>query len=254
MDDSTPESRNPEFSHFIPKNLFLRLLDAQALIKAQPSGSRIQTILQSWPVSRRAQAIFAEAFRQGLASGLAVDEAVRIASGVTPSHRFRQALWQMVAYLRSGYSLEASLAKTHVGVQPALLVALRTGEEHNCLDVALSAFARRTGRLTAKTFSRKIGRSLEVIQFAAALAVLLRDHPMTVREVRAAGKVAAGGMGKFGRIFEEVACRMEDGESLIDALGHYPRQFDRLYREILESTRSREELRKRLEQLGRSEF
>jgi type II secretory pathway component PulF len=135
-----------------------------------------------------------------------------------------------------------------------LLVALRTGEEHDCLDEALSAFVRRTGNLTAKTFYRKIGRSPEAIQFAASLAALLRDHRLTVREIRAAGRIAAGGTREFGRIVEEVAHRMEDGASLAETLHRYPGHFDELYRGLLEATKSREDLRTCLERLGRGDL
>jgi type II secretory pathway component PulF len=252
---------DPEFDGFPPKKSSLSAPVAPAMTREKPSRSRLEAFISRlkafmllWPVPRRAQAIFAEAFRQGLVAGLPVDRACGLAGLVNPCRRFRHASWQMGIHVRSGYPLEAALAKTGVGVQPSLLVALRTGEEHDCLDEALAAFVSRTGKLTAKTFYRKIGRSPEAIRFAAALAALLRDHRLTVREIRAAGRIAAGGSRRFGRIFEDVAHRMEDGASLDETLLRHPRHFDHLYREILESTRSREEMRMCLERIGRGDL
>src|SRR4051794_8427012 len=99
----------------------------------------------------------------------------------------------MATNVRSGYPLAAALTKTEASVRPGLLAALRVGEEHDGLVAELSAFARRTRRFTASKFLRAIGRSPEAREFAAALARLLRDHRLTVREVRAAGQVAADG-------------------------------------------------------------
>jgi type II secretory pathway component PulF len=212
--------------------------------------SGLQAIRLWWPIPRRSQVVFAEAFRQSLVAGLPVDQAIRLAAEVTPSRRFRQVLEQMAKHVRSGYPLSTALTKTGARVQHGLLVALRTGEEHNCLDEALSAFVKRTGVYSERMFHRSIGRSAEAIRFAAALAGLLRNHPLTVREILTAGRIAVGETGRFSRVIEEVAGRMEDGDDLVRALGHHPQHFDSLYRGVLEVTRSRGDLRVCLERIG----
>ena len=243
-----PAMHDPEFDGYLTKKEPPPPPVSRA--SPEPAGFRLGALLRRWPVPRVAQAIFAEAFRQGLVEGLTVDRAVWLAAEVNPCRRFRCALRQMATNVRSGYPLEAALAKTGASVRPGLRTALGVGEEHDCLVAELSAFAGRTRRFTASKFLRAIGRSPEASEFAAALARLLREHRLTVREVRAAGQVAADGRGRFVRVFEEVARRMEDGESLVDALGRYPAHFDGLYCGFLESARSREELKACLERLG----
>ena len=57
---------DPEFDEFLPKKLPGSLPITQTKTKDKPSRTRIQAFILWWPVSRRAQAIFAEAFRQSL--------------------------------------------------------------------------------------------------------------------------------------------------------------------------------------------
>src|SRR4051812_10359254 len=72
----------PDFDGFPPKKSSLPAPVAPAMTKDKPSRSRLEAFISQlkafmllWPVPRRAQAIFAEAFRQGLVAGLPVDRA-----------------------------------------------------------------------------------------------------------------------------------------------------------------------------------
>lgn len=239
---------DPEFDDFIAKKP-TSLADPGST-NVKPRSFKLQTLIDWWPIPRRAQAIFAEALRQAITEDLAIDRAIRLATRVTPGRRFQSVLYQMNMNVRAGYPLDAALARTGVRVQAGLLVALRTGEEHDCLAEALAAFVRKSGKLTAASFHHRIGRSSEAAAFATALAGLVRARGLTVHEVRAAGQIASGGAGAFARIIEQVAARMEDGESLNDALRRHPAHFDALYCEFLEASRSRSELKECLDRLG----
>ena len=219
-------------------------------VKIKTPGFQLKSFRLWLPIPRIAQAVFAEAFRGGLIQGIPVDRAILLASKVNPCHRFRYILQKMATYVRSGYSIEAALVKTGATVRPGLLAALRVGENHSCLVEELSSFASRTSRFTPETFLRAIGRSEEARDFAAALSRLLRDHRLTLREVEAAGQVADNSKGQFSRVVDQVAKLMQNGTSLPDALREYPAHFDSLYCGLLESTKSREEMKSCLENLG----
>lgn len=202
-----------------------------------------------WPVGRGSQVIFAEAFRQGLVEGLPADRALALATEITPGRRFRRALTEMAEHLRSGYTLEASLAKTGVRVSPRLRAALRVGQEHGRLAGELAAFTRGDRRAAPRAFHRAIGRSEAAARFAAALARLLRGGRLTVRVVRDAGELAAGGRG-FARVMADVARRMEDGATLAEALRRHPGHFDPFSCGLLAAVRSRTEMRACLTRLA----
>lgn len=205
-----------------------------------------------WPIGRSAQVVFAETFRQGLDAGLTADRALGLAADVTPGRRFRRALRELKVHVRSGYTIEASLAKTGVRVAPRLRAALKVGQEHGGLAEELAAFARSYRRLSSRAFQRAIGRSPEAVRFAGALARLLRGERLTVRVVRAAGEIATGGRG-FARVAADVAQRIEDGYPLVEALRFHPRHFDPLFLGLLEVAATRDELRTCLGRLGGGE-
>ncbi len=157
----------------------------------------------------------------------------------------------MASHVRSGYPLGTALERTGAGVQPGLIACLRVGEERGCLVEELESFARRTARFTMRKYHRAIGRRPEAVDFAAALARLLRDHHLTVRAIRDAGQLSTDGRGRFSGIIEDVARRVEDGRSTFpNALAQHPRHFDGLFRGFLESASSRDEMRRCLERLG----
>ncbi|MEO6810929.1 MAG: type II secretion system F family protein [Isosphaeraceae bacterium] len=204
------------------------------------------------PIRQSCQLVFAEAFRQGLAEGLAADQAIRLAAEVNPSRRFRGVLVRMAMKVRSGYPLASALNQTGARVGPALLAALSVGEEYGCLIEELEALGETRGAISRERFRRTIGRSREAARFAAALSRLLRDKPLTVRVVRAGGRVAAAGSKRFSRVIDNIAQNMENGRSFVGALRVHPSHFDTLYCGFLEVAKSREETRTCLERLAGS--
>ena len=228
--------------------------DEPAAAPALPSGPVLPSlwnVLPRWPIPRFAQAVFAEAFREGLHERLAADHAVRLAAEVNPSRRFRPILGRMAANIRAGYPLDVALERTGAIVRPGLLAALRVGQEHGNVVEELKAFAARIGRLSPESYARAIGRSREAKVFAAALARLLREERLTVKVVASAGEVAADGEARFLRVIRDVARDMENnGSSLVGALRDHSQDFDPLYCGLLEAANSRAEMRECLERLG----
>ena len=238
---------DPDFDGELPK----KPMPAMLIKPTKPRWVRpgLAELLR-WPIPGMAQAVFAESFRQGILEGLPIDGAIWLAAEVNPSPRFRSALKRMAMNIRSGYSLEAALEKTRAKVQVGLKAALKVGEEHGGLADELASFAERTRGFTARRYFLAIGRKTEAIDFAAALGRLLRNERLTVHAVRAAGEVSANGRPAFLGVSKAVAEEMENGRSLVDALGQHPGWFDLLYRGLIEATNSREELRACLDRLG----
>jgi len=203
-----------------------------------------------WPIRRRDQMVFAEAFGQGLAAGLGEDRALAMAAAVNPSPRFRRAIARMRWLVRGGDSLAESLTMSGAWVDPGLRAALQVGEEQGGLDRELIAFARGLVADAPRRFRRAVGRSPRAVAFAAALARRLDQHRLTVEVVRAAGLVAAAGSRRFARVVRALALDLEDGSTLADALSYHPGHFDAIFCLCVEAAGTREELRACLEALG----
>lgn len=207
----------------------------------------------SWlPIRRSAQVLFAEAFGQALQAGIPISEAITLAAEVNPSPRFRAALIDMARQVRTGETLEAGLLITGVRGTEGLLVALQVGEDHECLAEELFAFARRFDPQVKNRLNRRLGRSKEAIQFAAALARFLRSHPLTVEAIENAGRLAASGNKAFQAVVAEIREAINDGYSFAEALQRHPAYFDLLYCRFVQSASGRAAMCAVLEELGQS--
>ncbi len=213
-------------------------------------GLPVHLSMPSWPIRRFQQVVFAEALKQGLGAGIEADRAIRLAALVNPGQRFRKSLLAMATNLRAGYPLGVSLSKTGVRACPGLLAALEVGEERGGLVEELDAYVRKSRSFSNARFWKAIGRSPEAVQFAAVLARRLRERGLTVQEVLDSGKIAGTGKKRFLSTVEEIAFRMENGESFGGALATQGKYFDAHYCGILEAAESKEELRTSLEVLG----
>lgn len=203
------------------------------------------------PIRRSEQVVFAEAFAQALTVGLSVVDAAMISALVNPSFRFRQALHGTVRFCRQGYPLAISLEKTWAKVLPGLLNALRVGEESGCLAGELSAFARRNDPKPELRLARAVGRSRDVMEFAACLARLLEDQRLHPSLVKDAGRIAAGTNRNLERVIDRVAEAIRNGDPFSWALNREAKTFDPLFRRFVEEAKGRDELRFNLSLLGR---
>jgi type II secretory pathway component PulF len=202
------------------------------------------SILYWIPVRRTDEMLFAEAWSQALDAGMEISHSIFVAAQANPSRRLRAALFEMTCHCRTGYSLEASLAKTRIAVGRDLLGAIRVGEEHGCLSKQLAAFGRRRHANPAECLAAAIGRPTEVSLFAAALADLLSDRKLTLWLVQDAALLAAGTGTKLARVVEEVTEQMKGGVEFSRALRAYPKMFDQFFCRLIEATAERQSLRR----------
>jgi type II secretory pathway component PulF len=195
------------------------------------------------PIRQFDQMLFAEAFSQGLAAGLAVSNAVAVAAYAVRSRRFRAALREMAGNCRIGYSLETSLTRTRVAVGGGLLAALRVGQDQGCLIEQLSAFARRCDPHSAHRLGVAVGRRDDVRHFAAALAGLLVDRRLTIELIQDAAEAAAGKKSRLAAAAERVCEEMSGGAGFDEALRREPRTFDPLFGALLSAADRHDRLR-----------
>lgn len=194
--------------------------------------------------------LFAEAFSQALAAGVEVSTAVVAAADANPNPRFRDALHQMARHCRSGYSLELSLAKTRIRVADELLATLRVGEDRGCLPEELAAFARRCDPHAGARLAEAVGCGAEVTRFAAALARLLTDRPMTLQTIEDAGLLAAGRVSPFAEVIRGVVTAMTGGTPFPEALREQGGVFDPFFCLLIATPVERRQLRAVLERIG----
>ena len=157
-------------------------------------------------------------------------------------------------FIRQGYLPESALEKTWARVDPALIAVFRLGSGDGSLVLAdeLRALARSLHPGASRSFARRIGRSLWRRSVRVRVGRRLRHERLTVRTVIDAGALASAGSRRFARTMEAVANRMRDGDSLVEALSRHPRHFDPIFLATLQEARSRDEMRRALEQLGES--
>lgn len=194
--------------------------------------------------------IFAEALAQALAGGVELSEAVSIVAKVVPGFRFRQALVEMKKSIRAGYSLESSLTKTGIRVDESLRAALEVGEESGCLIDELIAFARGIDANSERILCQALGRKPEAACFAATLARLLRERPMTLDVIKAAGRIAGAKSKPFQKVVKDILYDMENGCSFSESLQRQRDYFDPFYCSLVEAANTREQVRRALECLG----
>lgn len=206
--------------------------------------------LSWWPVRRADQVLFAEALSQALAAGVDPSGAVAAAAGAVRTQRFRAALNEMAANCRRGYTLAESLSRTGAAVRGELLAALTVGEERGDLAGSLAEFARQCDPRASQRLAAAVGRRPEVTRFAAALARLLRDRPLTVRLIEDAARLAAGDGSAFATAVGRVAEAMRGGTPFPDALADEPGTFDPLFRTLVDAPDGRDGLRAVLARVG----
>lgn len=210
----------------------------------------IWSLVLRWPIRRRHQMIFAEAFAQALASGVEISEALSIVAKVVPSFRFRHALVEMRTSIRSGYSLESSLTKTGIRVDESLRAALQVGEQCGCLVDELIAFARGIDRASKRILREALGRKPEAACFASTLARLLRERSMTLDVIEAAGRIAGARSKSFQRVVKDILREMENGCLFSESLQRHRDYFDEFYCSLIEMANTREQVRCALKCLG----
>lgn len=197
------------------------------------------------------QVVFAEALSQLLAAGVELSHAIVAAADATPARRFRRALRAMAAAHRAGTDLERSLTRTGVRVSDRLLAALAVGEERGRLPELLAEFARTLDPRPGRRLAAAVGRPLEAARFAAALAGLMADRPLSPRLVEDAGRLAGRGARAAA---EQVAEALRDGQPLAEALAFAPATFDPLFRLLVTTPVHREHVRSVLVRLGADAF
>jgi type II secretory pathway component PulF len=156
----------------------------------------------------------------------------------------------MAASCRRGYTLAESLSRTGVTVGGELLAALAVGEERGDLPGSLAAFARRCEPRAGQRLAAAVGRRPEVTRFAAALARLLRDRPLTVRLIEDAARLAAGDGSAFASAVGRVAEGMRGGSPFPEALATEAGTFDPLFRALVAVPERRDHLRAVLARVG----
>jgi type II secretory pathway component PulF len=203
-----------------------------------------------WPVRRSDQMLFAETLSQALAAGVHTSGAVWAAAAVVRSRRFRTALREAAADCRRGYTLAAGLSRTGVAVGGELLATLAVGEERGDLPESLAAFARRCDPRAGSRLAAAVGRRAEVTRFAAALARLLRDRPLTVGLIEDAARLAAGDGSAFAAAVGRVAEEMRGGVPFPEALAGEAGLFDPLFCALVAAPDGRDRLLVVLARLG----
>jgi type II secretory pathway component PulF len=198
------------------------------------------------------EALWAAAFSEFLCCGLPAAAALAQAAEVMPGRRFRAAAFEMVRQFRSGYSLEVSLRRTGHPVDPGLLAALATGEEMGPLADEMAAYARsHVG--DDRAVHRAFGRTAACATFAALLARLLADRPLTPELVVAAGRVVAGRYPEFTPgVLQQIHNALVNGVEFHDTIRDHPALFDPLFVRCAAACQTRPALRDALGRLGRS--
>lgn len=204
------------------------------------------------PVRRTDQMVLAEALAQALGAGLEVSAALAVAGHTHPNPRLRAAVLEAATNCRGGYPLAQALARTGLAVSGELLAALDAGGARGAPAEHLSAFAARCHPRPAARLAVALGRPPEAGRFAAALARLLAEHPLTVGLIGDAGRLAAGDGSKFAAAAERVAEAVRDGTPFPDALAGEPAWFDPLFRALVRAADTRDRTRAVLERLGAS--
>lgn len=229
---------------------YSRNWDGPAGVRPKAASGLARWLRSRLPIRSRDQQVFALVLAQSLTEGLDIDRGLTLAADVASSRRFWQILEEMRWQFRSGLPLDESLRRTGAWVDPALPVALRVGMEQGNLTEELSAYGRRGRLRDPAAFAHAVGRSPEAMRFAEALARLLSDRRLTVPLIRDAGRLASARSRRFARVVEQIAMKMEDGDSLVDCLRRQPADFDPLYCAFLDTAESREALRACLGRLG----
>jgi len=211
---------------------------------------RFSRWLSRWPICLTDQVIFAEALSQALAAGLDPIGAINAAAGVVRSPRFRAALGEMAANCERGYTLAESLSRTKVFVDGELLAALAVGEERGDLPGWLAAFARRHEPRPGRRLAASVGRRPEVTRFAAALARLLKDRPLTVPLIEDAARLAAGEGSPFALAVGRLAEAMCEGVAFSEALATEESMFDPFFCALVAVPEQRGQLRAVLARVG----
>jgi type II secretory pathway component PulF len=131
-----------------------------------------------------------------------------------------------------------------------LIAALAVGEERGDLPGSLAEFARRRDPRARQRLAVAVGRRPEVSRFAAALARLLRDRPLTVRLIEDAARLAAGDGSAFVASVARVVEEMRGGTPFPEALATEPETFDPLFCTLVAAPDGRIGLRAVLAQVG----
>jgi type II secretory pathway component PulF len=211
----------------------------------------LSKLLPWWPVRHADHVLFAEALRQALSAGMDPSRAITIAAEAVHNPRFRAALIQMAKNCLQGYTLAESLSMTGVIVEGELLAVLEVGEKRGKLSDSLGEFARQCDPQAGQKLAIAVGRPPEVTRFAAALARLLKDYPLTVGLIEDASRLAAGHGSAFVASVERVTESMRCGTPFPTALATEPGTFDPLFRALVAAPDGRESLRAVLDQLGK---
>jgi type II secretory pathway component PulF len=199
------------------------------------------------------EALFAEAFGHFLLCGLPAAEAIFQTSEILPGRRFREAVTAMGRHFRCGYSLEVSLRKTELPVDPGLLAALASGEEMGPLADMMFLYSRSAVAGDRRVLHRAFGRTAAAAMFASALAHLLGDRTLGLDEIIVAGRVC---VGRFPEFTPDTLQRIHDdimnGVTLAETLRRIPHLFDPMFVRSVAVCETRPALRAALQRLGQS--
>lgn len=195
------------------------------------------------------QAVFAEAFRQGLFAGLPSQEAFLLAISIHPHPRFSQSEAEVKALLSQGCDLDQSLVQTGSWVSEELLATLEIGERRGCLQGLLEVVAMGLTSNPGKELVSALGRLEATTRFCAALSTLLKGTHFKNEMIAEAGRIAGGGLA-FRQAVQILKEKVEIGSSLSHGMSLSGQVFDRFLCRLLKKQEDPSKVQPILAMLG----
>lgn len=194
--------------------------------------------------------MLAEMLSQGLASQMSLPDTLKVVAQIMHRSSFGTSLQSVARMVESGEDVIDSFRWAGIPLHLDVQAAIEVGESRGGLAMELAAAARRLDSSVSAHLNAAIGRPRAARGFAASLARLLSNEPMTILLVHDAARLIGARDRHFRQVIRWLAIDIEGGCPFAEALTNYPRVFDALFIECVAHAQTREMLRTILARLG----